>query len=353
MFPSLRYGLLCVLTALLFSACTDPGPTNDRPNVNPPDNRPVTMRILTTSWLAQDQTLLTEFEARYNTNIEVTVLTPAELRRAIATGQLPTAEVILTPTLEDAVALRAGDHLQPFFVNAFMDGNVADRYQDREGYYSGLTRYTMTAVYNPNALAEGEVTSYRGLLDAGQRGVRIGIPAEEHLGLTGTVAGLHAVLGEPAARLWNQGIRQYATGGMRGTPTATMDAMLRGELDAAFMNSGDIIRWFLDGNQDHYKAGELWRVRVPKTTASDDNIPNFRCITLRKDAGNRNLAMAYIDYLYEIPVQQRLSDAYFEWPCRTFAETNDYLHAFKGAPGRIPMNTLEDHVAAARVLMEE
>lgn len=335
----LRLIFVLILVTTFFGCGNDRA--DDRRSA-PADSRPASMTVILPEYLPQMRDVVREFEQRYATRLDVQVKPTRELIAAAARGEVPAAEVVIVPTIEDAVRLHGFEVLQPFFVDAFMEGNVADRYLDDQGYYAGLTRYAMATVYLPNAVTDEEAGSYRNLIEANLRGIRVGAAHPDSSGLVGVIAGLEATLGRPAARLWASSMYTGTAGGLHGNDAYQLDRMLAGELDMAFISSGAALRWMLNGNPNHYAAADVWRVKLPRATATGDNYYNMRCIVMPKNAPNRNMAVAFINYLYEPAVQTQLTDAYFEWPCHTFSQGNDYLYAFtKGIGTSVSAETIE------------
>jgi iron(III) transport system substrate-binding protein len=338
--------LLFTGVLLLSFACGDaPGGQSNNPEV---DNRPPGLRLLTWRYLAQDAEIVKKFEQRYRTKVAVSVKPMAEIVATAASGQALNADVVIVPSLEDATRLRGFGALQPFFVDKFTNGDVADRYLDNEGYYAGLTRWTMAAVYNPNAVTSEEAGSYRGIASLPLRGIRLGMAHPDSSGFAGIVSSLYTTVNPDAAALWAKVMYERSVGLPNGSDYDQMDRLLAGDLDIAFVSSGNAVRWFLNGNPVHYEAGGAWRVRFPQTEASGVNFYNMTCVTMAANAPNRNMAMTFINYLYEPENQRIMSDAWFEFPCETFSETNSYLY---GIPDRIGLafsaERTEEHISTA------
>lgn len=318
-------GLL--LTAL---ACGDaPGGQSSNNQV---DNRAPSLRLLTWRYLVQDADIVKKFEQQYRVKVAVTVKPMAEIVAEVASGQPLNADVVMVPSLEDAVRLKGFGALQPFFVDKFTNGDVADRYLDNEGYFAGLTRWTMAAVYNPNAVTFEEAGSYRGIASLPLRGIRLGMAHPDSSGLAGVVSSLYTAVNPDAAALWAKVMYERSQGLPNGSDYDQMDRMLAGELDIAFVSSGSAVRWFLNGDPVHYEAAGTWRVRFPQTEAGGINFYNMTCVTMAANAPNRNMAMSFINFLYQPANQAVMSNAWFEFPCETFSEANEYLY---GIPDRI------------------
>ncbi len=343
--------LLTSLSLLFFSAC---GGNDTAGGTTTQEEFPVGLTLLTWRYLPQDVQIIEDFERRYRTKINVVVKPMRDIVAAAQNGQTPQADVLFVPSIEDATRLRGFNVLQPFFVDAFTQGEVGDRYLDNEGYYAGLTSWTMVSVYNPKAVTLEEASYYRGMVSAAARGVRIGVAHPDSSGLAGVVAGLSANINEPAAALWARAMYTKATGGLFGNDLNQMDRMLAGEIDMAFVSSGAATRWFLNGDPQHYDAGRLWEVAVPHTEATDLNFFNMTCVTMPANAPNRNMAMAFINSLYSKNIQQKLTDSWFEFPCYAFGEANNYLYNYKGNIGtKVPAETIEGAIPVGWALINQ
>jgi ABC-type Fe3+ transport system substrate-binding protein len=165
---------------------------------------------------------------------------------------------------------------------------------------------------------------------------------------------LHSNLNPKAAALWAEAVYKGATGGTFGSDNDQMDRMLAGELDMAFVSSGAATRWILNGNPQHYDAGRLWRIAIPHTEATDLNFFNMTCVTMPVNAANRNMGMAFINYLYSLKVQQTLTDAWFEFPCQSFSEPNSYLYNYQGDVGvRVGAEQIEANIPMGWALVNQ
>lgn len=328
--------LLAACLMLVFFACGDgqkpadgkviqagPGVINN--NVAP-------VRLMTWRYLPQDAEVIAAFSSRFGVKVEVITRPMRDIVADAAAGRQLQADVLLVPTLEDAVRLQGFKALQPFFVDAFTNGDVGDNYLDNEGYWAGLTRWTMVTVYNPNAITATEASSYRGIIEATGRGLKLGLAHPDSSGFAGVVAGLATNLNPGAAQLWAKTMYERSVGGPQGSDADQLNRMLTGEIDLAFVSLGEAVRWFLNGDPRHFAAAEQWRVRFPHTQATDVNFYNMTCVTMPANTPNRSMAMKLIDFLFQKENQETFSNAWYEFPCQTFAQANDYLYGF---PDRI------------------
>ena len=266
---------------------------------------------------------------------------------AVRAGEDPGADVILLPTLEDAVRLREFGALQPFFVNTFTTGRFDDRWGDNEGYYAAVGRWTMATVYNPKTVAQDEATSFLGLAKGLGRGIRLGLAHPDSSGLAGLVAGLNAVVNPQAAAAWTGRVYNGADGLPHGSDADQLDRLRAGEIDLALVSSGNALRWFLNGDPSHYEAARQWRIRYPET-AEGTHFLNATCVTLAAGARNRELAMRFIDNLYAKPVQEAITNAWFEYPAEVHTEANDYLYGIPDAlTSDVPLEITDQNLGAA------
>ena len=324
-------GLLGVLLTLF--ACGGNDEPASQTVTTTADAPPVGLTVMTWRYLPQDRAIIEKFEARYRIQVEVIVRPMREVVAAAQQGHVPRADVLLLPTIEDAARLRGFNVLQPFFVDAFTEGQVGDRDLDNEGYYAGLSKWTMSAVYNPKAVTEAEASSYLGIAKAMGRGARVGVAHPDSSGLASLVGGLAANLSPDAAALWTRTVYGRATNGLYGSDYDQMNRMLAGEIDMALVSSGAAARWLLNGDKLHYDAGALWRIALPATEASNVNFPNWTCVAMPANTQRRNLAMAFINTLFSPENQQVLTDAWFEFPTYAFGTPNEYLNNYRGVVG--------------------
>lgn len=325
--------VLALCSVLFLFTCGDGGSNTGGNRSGNATERPVGLTLMTWRYLPQDEVIVKDFEDRYRIKVEVIVKSMHDIVTAAQQGNVPRADVLLVPTIEDAARLRGFNVLQPFFVDAFTEGQVGDRYLDNEGYYAGLTKWSMAAVYNPKAVTGAEASSYVGIAKAAGRGARIGVAHPDSSGLAGLVGGLSINLNQNAAAFWANTIYTKAAGGLQGSDNDQLNRMLAGEIDMALVSSGAATRWILNGDPRHYDAGRLWRIALPHTEATDINFYNMTCVTMPANAPNRNLAIAFINGLFQKKTQQLLTDAWFEFPTFAFGRPNDYLGNYLGTIG--------------------
>lgn len=300
------------------------------------------VRLVTFRYLTQDREVIAEFEKRYRIKVDVTVLPAGEILQRVQNNSLG-GDVVITPSLEDIVRLKSFNFLQPFYVDAFAEGNLDDRFMDDKGFYAGLSRWTMAAIYNPNAVAESEVLTYKGLAKLPLRGIRMGMAHPDSSGLAGVVAGLSQIVNNQGAVLWTKLMLEGVTKPMRGSDYDQLDRMLAGELDMAFVSHGAALRWFLNGDPQHFAAAETWKIKYPRTETDNVNFMNMTCVGLINNAPNRPQAIQFIDFLFQQEAQEKLGDAIFEYPTEVYSNTGDYLAGLMDYPGRrLTADQLED-----------
>ncbi|MEM6396172.1 MAG: extracellular solute-binding protein [Bacteroidota bacterium] len=340
---------LCTITLLLSTACGDGSSSNDRsqPTVSQLSTEAPKLSILTYQYNTFEQQIVEEFEAE--TNIDVTVyLQPMKSIISAAQNGTIGGDLVFFPTLEDAVRLRNFEVLQPFFVESFSDGTVDDRYVDNEGYYAGLRRWSMVAVYNFRQVAEDEVNSYLSLVKAPERGLKIGVAHPDSSGLAGIVSGLYRVVNPQAAALWTKTLNDRIFGPMSGNDYDQLERLKNGEIDIALVSVGALLRWTWGGNPENQAAADNWQARYPKTQTGDFNFVNISGVSLLAGAPNRSAASRFIDFLYQQDNQEKLGNYYKEFPTQVFAIPSEFILGLKGAPGReVTVDQLEENIPQA------
>ncbi|MEL6274458.1 MAG: extracellular solute-binding protein [Bacteroidota bacterium] len=340
-------GTVCLLCLLVACGGKTNSENESTGTVTPPAANQAGIKLITYRYLVQDQEIVEAFEQKFGAQIDVERLPISEIIQKAQNNQL-IGDVVMVPTLEDATRLKNFGRLQPFYVDAFAKGNVDDGYQDDEGYYAGLSRWTMAAIYNPNAVAIDEVRTYKGLAKLPARGIRLGLAHPDSSGLAATVAGIARIVNDKGAALWAKLLLEGAQGGAYGSDYDQLDRMLKGDLDIAFVSSGAAIRWFLNGDPDHFAAAEAWRVKYPRTETDQVNFFNMTSIGVLANSPNRELALRFINYLFQKEQQEKMGDAIFEYPNEAFSLTNDYLLGVFDTPGReINTNELESRLPLA------
>lgn len=340
---------LLLLTLIMFS-CGEKNNTADNSNNNNAapspgvQNMAAGITLTTFRYLPAEQDLVAEFEKRFRTKVNVNVMSPREIILKAQANQLE-GDVFIVPTLEDIVRLKNFNQLQPFYVDVFSEGNVDDGYMDNEGYYAGLTRWTMCAVYDPKAVAVDEVSTYKNLAKLPSRGIKLGIAHPDSSGLAGVVSGLSKIVNPQGAQLWTNIMYNGLAIPADNNDKYLMDQLLLGNLQVAFVSSGAAVRWFMNGDPNHFEAGKRLRVKFPRTETDNVNFFNMTSIGMKANTPNRNMAMRFINFLYLKESQEKLATATFEYPTEAFSETDTYLLGLPDPIGRqVSANTIEDNI---------
>ena len=124
--------LLTMCLMLVFAACGD-GKKSGRTTgmqAGPGElsTKAVPVRLMTWRYLPQDAEVINAFQNKYSVKVDVIVRPMRDIVADAVAGKQLQADVLLVPTLEDAARLKGFGALQPFFVEAFTNGDVADRY---------------------------------------------------------------------------------------------------------------------------------------------------------------------------------------------------------------------------------
>lgn len=305
------------------------------------------LQLTTFRHIPAEREIIAEFERRFGAKVEVNVLSAGEMLLRARDGKL-SGDVFITPTLEDITRLHAFEMLQPFYVDIFSQGNVDDGFMDVEGYYAGLTRWTMAAVYDIQQVAVGEVETYKALAKLPSRGIKIGLAHPDSSGLAGVVSGLYGIVNDQAAQLWTKIIYENQGFPPGGNDWDQLERLVRGEVQVAFVSNSAAIRWFLNGDPDHFEAGNRFRMKYPRTETDNVNFFNMTCIGMRANTPNRLLAMRFINHLYRKENQEKLGEATFEYPTEAFSEASSYLLGQPDNIGRrVPANVIEERLPLA------
>ena len=344
----MKYFLLLLFPLLLLlNACK-----NDSSNPPPPPPAPTTnssnVSLYSYRYLVQDQQILGQYRVRANKGIDVYQYSSEEIIALAQNGQLR-GDVVLVEDLYDAHRLRKAGVLSPYNAGTFGE-YVPSRYVDNEGYWGGVSRWTMSLIYRPGAVNMTDMQTYGALLAPKYKG-RIAIAHPDSSGLISMVAGMIAAHGEEPARIYLETFKDQLYAAPRGGDYEAISAVLRGNADIALVNGSQFMRYKHSGNPELFKSLDALEMEIP-TDAEGNNYYNISPICILNNAPYRNYAINLVEFLTIQENNGTFTDANFEYAVNIFSELPELLNETYNLPqGKISTEMTENQLDKAAELV--
>lgn len=339
---------LLLFTYCLLTACkpennpTSPPPT---PTANP-DN----IALLSHRYLVQDQQLLNTFRVRANKAVDVYLYEGKELVDLAQKGPIK-GDLIILEDLYQAHLLKKAGVISPYNAGTFGE-YVPSRYVDNEGYWAGVSRWTMSFVYRPERVDLMQMRKYGGVLDQRYQG-RVALAHPDSSGLISMVAGMIAAHGEEPARIYLETLKKNLHASPKGSDWDAISAVLRGDADIALVNGSEFMRYRHSGNSELFKSLEALEIEIP-TDANENNYFNITPICILNNAPFRNYAINLVEFLTIQENQGIFSEAVFEHPVNVFSPSAELINnTFNLPQGKISAEMTENQLDKAADLVHQ
>lgn len=332
----------------LFTACKPEVTTNTAPvqtGVNP-DN----IAFVSHRYLIPDQQLLNTYRVRANKAVDVYLNEGNDVVKMAQQGKLR-GDVVLLEDLYQAHQLKKAGVISPYNAGTFGD-YVPSRYVDNEGYWGGVTRWTMSFVYRADKVDIMQMRKYGGVLDPRYQG-RVAIAHPDSSGLISMVASMIAAHGEEPAKIYLQTLKKNLSSAPKGGDWEAISAVLRGDADIALVNGSKFLRYQHSGNPEMFKSLSALEMEIP-TDNDDNNYYNISPMCILNNAPYRNYAINLVEFLTIEENQGIFSEAFFEFPVNVFSPSGELLNnTFNLPQGKITAEMTENQLDKAADIVHE
>ncbi len=336
------------LVYCLFTACK-PEAASGTPPVKTGAN-PDNISLLSHRYLIQDQQLLNTFRVRANKAVDVYINEGKDVIRMAQEGQLR-GDVVLLEDLYQAHQLKKLGVISPYNAGTFGD-YVPSRYVDNEGYWGGVTRWTMSFVYRADKVDLMQMRKYGGILDPRYKG-RVAIAHPDSSGLISMIASMIAAHGEEPAKIYLETLKKNLSSPPKGGDWEAISAVLRGDADIALVNGAKFLRYQHSGNPEMFKALSELEMEIP-TDNDENNYYNISPICILNNAPYRNYAINLVEFLTIEENQGMFSEAFFEHPVNVFSPSGELLNnTFNLPQGKITSEMTENQLDKAEALVHQ
>lgn len=309
------------------------------------------LSVITHRYLPQDKPIFDDYQNKAKKQVDLQLMDAEKVLAAAKAGKLAGGDLVIMDNFYDMHRLIQTGAVEPFNVGVFGE-RVPSRYVDNEGYWSALTRWTMSFVFRPSVVDMMQMKNYAGVLEPRYRG-RVVMSHPDSSGLVTMVGYMLGAHGEETTRIYLQNLANNLGEIPQGNDYDQIKKVIDGQADIAFVSGSAFLRYRHSGNPTIFKQTDELMVEVP-LDAKGNNYYDITAIGLVKQSPNRQYALAMIEFLSVKGAQEVYPHAMLEYPVNVFAQSIDFLTEIDGLPqGAYSPETAENQLDRARELIRE
>jgi iron(III) transport system substrate-binding protein len=270
-----------------------------------------------------DKELYALFQEQTGIKVNVVSANAPELIERIKREDSST-EADLFVTVDGGVlhSAKAAGILQPV-ASPIVLRNVPASLRDKDNTWFGLSTRARVIVYAKDRVKPEQLSSYEDLADPKWKGKVVARPSSA-LYDQSLLASLIALDGEEKALAWVKGIAANFARQPKGNDRGQALDIVAGLGDVALMNTYYIGQMLNSKNPDEVRAAQNIGVFFPNQQDTGTHI-NVSGIALTKHAKHADNAIKLIEFLTDVPAQERLSAGNYEFPVNPAAQKHPLL----------------------------
>lgn len=224
--------------------------------------------------------------------------------------------------------------------------------RDRDMHWTALSTRARVIVYSKDRVSVKDLATYESLADARWKG-KVVQRSGSALYNQSLLASLIALDGEEKTAAFVKGMAENFARAPKGGDRGQAKDIADGLADVAFMNTYYIGRMLHSAKAEEVEAAKKVGVFFPNQATTGTHI-NVTGIALVKHAKNKANAVKLIAFLTDVPAQEQLSSATFEFPANPNAKKPDTLESWGPFKAQvIDFAVLEENKGAAARLAGE
>ena len=270
--------------------------------------------------------------------------------RLVAEGPRSPADLIFTVDVSRLAEAKAAGVTQAVESDV-LDANIPDAMRDDDGHWFGLTTRARIVYASKDRVGEGEVTTYQDLADPRWAG-RICTRSGTHVYTIGLVSAVYEHLGEDATRDWLEGLKANLAKQPEGNDRAQVKSIWAGECDISLGNTYYMGAMLKDPEQAEW--ANAVRIEFPTFGEAGGTHVNVSGVAMTQGAPNRDVALAFMEYLSSPEAQEIYADVVNEYPVAPGAAPSDLVAGWGSfTPDATDLTAIASHRADALRLVEE
>lgn len=310
--------IVVILTMLVFISCGENKSSTEK-KINQEIN------LYTHRHYDTDKEIFKEFESKYGIKVNVVKAKADELiQKMESEGDQSPADVLITVDAGRLVRAKNKNLLQSINSNA-INSIVPEYLKDSDNQWFGLTKRARIIAHNKSVSPE-ELSSYEDLTDPKWKN-KILVRSSGNIYNQSLLASIIANVGPEKAKEWANGVRANMARVPKGNDRDQVKAILAGEGDLAIINTYYLGKLLNSKDENEVNAGNAVSIFFPNQDDRGAHI-NISGIGVAKYAPNKDNAIKFIEYLLSTEVQEKFSEANYEYPVNPQAKSSDLLNSW-------------------------
>lgn len=203
---------------------------------------------------------------------------------------------------------------------------IPDYLRHPDGLWFGLTKRARVIMYNRNAVAPSELSSYEDLVNSKWRG-RILVRSSSNIYNQSLVGSIIAAHGEANAEAWARGLVKNFARAPEGNDTAQIRAAAAGLGDLAIANTYYLARLMKSNDRADQEVASRMRVFFPNQSGRGTHV-NISGAGVLKTAPNKESAVQFLEYLVSPEAQRVFAEGNNEYPVVQAAAVDSTVASF-------------------------
>lgn len=273
-----------------------------------------------------DQEIFNQFTEE--TGIEVNVINASAdelIQRMEAEGANSPADLLITVDAGRLNRATAKGLLQPA-PSEFLNGLVPVQYRSPEGYWYGMTVRARIIAYSKDRVDPAEIKNYEDLADPKWKG-RLLVRSSDNVYNQSLISSLVAANGEEQTMAWATGLVSNLAREPKGGDRDQIKAIAAKEGDVTIVNTYYVGQLLNSEQEEERKVGEAVGIIFPNQDNRGTHV-NISGFGIAKYAKNKENAEKLAEFLLSESVQEKLTQANFEYPINPNVEMADLLQSW-------------------------
>ncbi|MDR1613217.1 MAG: Fe(3+) ABC transporter substrate-binding protein [Planctomycetota bacterium] len=207
-----------------------------------------------------------------------------------------------------------------------IDSRVPSHLRDPDYHWIGLSTRCRIIVYSKERVSPSELSTYAALTDPRWKG-KILVRSSSGLYDQSLLASLIILDGAEKAERWAAGIVANLARDPQGNDRDQAKAIAAGRGDVAIMNTYYIGQMLNSKNPEEVKVAQNTGLFFPDQEGNGAHV-NISGVGLVKHAKNRDNALKFIEFLLDVPAQEKLSAGNYEFPVNPKARKHELLESW-------------------------